>query len=480
MGVLLKLAIVLVAGLIGGRLARMVKLPEVTGYLLAGLFLGPSLFHLITPADTESFSVISDVALAAIAFSIGSEFLVRDMKKLGKAIIIITLFEVIGAIFVVFFVVRVLFGQPFALSIVIASMSAATAPAATLMVIRQYRASGPLSKAILPVVALDDVFGIIAFGIAISVAKLSAGHVNDPSFMMFLQPFIEIIGSLGLGVVFGLLLLFVSKRANSEEETLNLILTAIALSTGTAMLLGWSPLLACIMAGTVIFNFLPGPVRIQRALQSFTPPVYLLFFTLAGASLDLKILSEVGLLGIAYIFARAGGKILGAWVGARAAKAEDAIRKNLGFALLPQGGISIGLSVIVRQQLPEYAVPIITVIMFSVLVFETSGPIFAKIAIKRAGEIGGMDRERNLRAASVLEPDMSPDEEETAVQPALEEARVTAAPAQEPSGGTEEEEAAPPADEAVQEAAAEPVAPEAIGESAEEPAASAEAGAEDA
>lgn len=393
MGVLLKLGIVLVAGLIGGRLARMVKLPEVTGYLLSGLFLGPSLFNLISAADSASFSVISDVALAAIAFSIGSEFLVKDMKKLGRAIIIITLLEVVGAVFVVFFVVYVLFGQPFALAIVIASMSAATAPAATLMVIRQYRASGPLSKTILPVVALDDVFGIVAFGIAMSVAKLTMGGTGQSGLSMFMQPFMEIIGSLALGAVFGFILLFLSKRAQTEEETQIFVITAIALTTGLAVLLGWSPLLACIMAGAVVFNLLPGPVRIHNALNHFTPPVYLLFFTLAGASLDLKILSDVGLLGLAYICARAGGKILGAWLGAKAVKAEDAIRKNLGFALLPQGGISIGLSVIVRQQLPEYAVPIITIIMFSVLVFETTGPIFAKIAIKRAGEIGGMDRQ---------------------------------------------------------------------------------------
>ena len=272
-------------------------------------------------------------------------------------------------------------------------MSAATAPAATLMVIRQYRASGPLSKTILPVVALDDVFGIVAFGIAMSVAKLTMGGTGQSGLSMFMQPFMEIIGSLALGAVFGFILLFLSKRAQTEEETQIFVITAIALTTGLSVLLGWSPLLACIMAGAVVFNLLPGPVRIHNALNHFTPPVYLLFFTLAGASLDLKILSDVGLLGLAYICARAGGKILGAWLGAKAVKAEDAIRKNLGFALLPQGGISIGLSVIVRQQLPEYAVPIITIIMFSVLVFETTGPIFAKIAIKRAGEIGGMDRQ---------------------------------------------------------------------------------------
>ena len=417
MGVLLKLGIVLVAGLIGGRLARMVKLPEVTGYLLSGLFLGPSLFNLISAADSASFSVISDVALAAIAFSIGSEFLVKDMKKLGRAIVIITLLEVVGAVFAVFFVVYVLFGQPFALSIVIASMSAATAPAATLMVIRQYRASGPLSKAILPVVALDDVFGIIAFGIAISAARLTMGSTGQSSPAMFVQPLIEIIGSLGLGASFGVILLFFAKRAKGEEETLIIVITAIALTTGLSVLLGWSPLLACIMAGAVVFNLLPGPVRIHNALHHFTPPVYLLFFTLAGASLDLNILSDVGLLGVAYILARAGGKILGAWLGAKAVKAEDAIRKNLGFALLPQGGISIGLSVIVRQQLPQYAAPIVAVIMFSVLVFETTGPIFAKIAIKRAGEIGGMDREPVIQPASAPRPDTAFEDGHTASIP---------------------------------------------------------------
>ncbi len=400
MGVLLKLGIVMVVGLIGGRLARLVKLPDVTGYLLAGLVLGPTLFNVVTPQDSESFTIISDVALAAIAFSIGSEFLISDMKKLGKAIVIITLLEVIGAVFVVFFVVYFVFGQPFSMAIVIASMSAATAPAATLMVIRQYRASGPLSKTILPVVALDDVFGIIVFGIALSVAKISIGDLSQPALVMFLQPFIEIIASLALGTVFGFVLLFFSKRAQTDEENLGLILTAIALTTGLAMAFGLSPLLACIMVGTVIFNLMPNPVRISSALHGFTPPVYLLFFTLAGASLDLKILSQVGLLGLGYILARAGGKILGAWVGAKMVKAEPAVRKNLGLALLPQGGISIGLSVIVRQQLPaEYAVPIITIIMFSVLVFETTGPIFAKIAIKRAGEIGGMDRPAELEPA---------------------------------------------------------------------------------
>lgn len=396
MEVLLKLGLIIVTGLIGGKIARLVNLPNVTGYLLAGLLIGASFFKLVTPEDIEAFSIINDLALAAIAFSIGSEFLFKDMKKLGKTILVITLLEVVGAVLIVFFVTYCIFGQPFALSIVLASMSAATAPAATIMVIQQYRAKGPLCKTVLPVVAMDDIFGIVVFGIAISVAKLTTGVTKQASVWMFFQPFIEIFGSIAIGAIIGSLLLFFSKRTKNNDEMLSLVLAAITIATGLALQLGMSSLLACIMLGTIIFNFKPNPVRISSVLQKFTPPIYLLFFTLAGASLDLKILAEVGLLGIAYIFARAGGKMLGAWIGARIVEADKVVQKYLGLALLPQGGISIGLSVIVRQQLPEYAVAITTIIMFSVLIFETTGPIFAKLAIKKAGEIGGMDVKKTV------------------------------------------------------------------------------------
>lgn len=394
MEVLLKLGLVLVVGLIGGRLARIVKLPDVTGYLLSGLLLGPTLFNVITPADSASFSIINDVALAAIAFSIGSEFLIKDMKKLGSAIMIITLLEVVGAVFVVFGVMYFVFRQTFALSIVIASMSAATAPAATLMVIRQYRAAGPLCKTILPVVALDDVFGIIAFGIAMSLAKIVEGTTQQSPLVMFMMPLVEIFGSLALGIGLGFILLYVSRFLRNNEELLGATLAAIALASGIAIPFNLSPLLACIMLGTIIYNFKPNPVRFTSVMQGFTPPVYLLFFTLAGASLDLKILSQVGAMGIGYILARAAGKILGAYVGTKMAKSEPAVQRNLGLALLPQGGISIGLCVLVQQQLPQYATVITTIIMFSVLAFETSGPIFAKLSIQKAGEIGGMDKKK--------------------------------------------------------------------------------------
>ena len=402
MDVLFKIGIVLVVGLVGGKLARMLKLPNVSGYLVAGLFLGPSFFKYISAADIDSFAVISEVALAIIAFSIGSEFVLKDMLKLSNSIMIITLLEVVGAIAVVFSLMYFVFNQPFAFSIVIASMSAATAPAATLMVIRQYRANGPLTRTVLPVVALDDVLGIMAFGIALSLARLSVGGSESTLLQMLLQPLVEIVGSLGLGAVLGFILAWVAQRAGDRDELQGMSLAAIAVATGLSNLLGLSPLLTNIVMGTVLVNVMRSSTRVFNSVNDFASPVYILFFTLAGASLDLRILMSVGIMGLGYIIARAGGKALGAYVGARQVKAPESVQKYLGLALLPQGGISIGLSVLVRQYLPQYAVPITTIIMFSVLVYEVSGPIFAKIAISKAGEIGGMDAEQKQGSSAEL------------------------------------------------------------------------------
>ncbi|HHT95005.1 MAG TPA: cation:proton antiporter [Clostridia bacterium] len=397
MNVLLKIAIVLVVGIIGGRVARLVKLPNVSGYLVFGLLLGPSFFNFISPADVQSFNIINELALAAIAFSIGNEFVLKEMKKIGKSIFIITLMEVIGAVLLVFCILFFVFRQPFAFSIVIASMSAATAPAATLLVMKQYNAKGPLTRTILPVVALDDVFGIVVFGIALSVAKIVTYKQQLSVVSMMFGPLIEIAGSVGIGFVLGLLLSWLSQKASGRDELQAIALAAIGVATGISLLLNMSPLLTCIVMGTVLVNIQQNSIRVFDSVNSFAAPIYILFFTLAGASLDLSILKTVGLMGIAYVLARGLGKIAGAWAGAAMVKAEPAVRKYLGLGLLPQGGISIGLMVLVRQQLPDYAVAINTIIMFSVLIYETSGPIFAKIALKKAGEIGIEEKVRKPR-----------------------------------------------------------------------------------
>ena len=316
--------------------------------------------------------------------------------------LIITLTEVVGAIFLVFSVMYFGFNQPMAFSLVIASMSAATAPAATLLVMRQYRAAGPLTSTILPVVALDDVYGIVAFGIMISIAKILVGGADVGFVEMIGIPLLEIFASLALGSIIGIVLMFAQKRYANNKDDLQVIgLIAIGMGLGFSKLFGLSSLLTNIAIGTLIANTVTKSDRLFGAVNDFITPFYILFFTFAGASLDLSVLFQVGWMGVAYIFARGGGKMIGAWIGAVWSKADPVIRDNLGLALLPQGGISIGLSVLVRQQLPQYAIPITTIIMFSVLIYETSGPIFAKIAISRAKEINGLDKVFNNKPTEV-------------------------------------------------------------------------------
>lgn len=397
MDILFKISIVLAVGALGGKIVMRFKLPSVTGYLVAGLFLGPSFFKLINEQDLQSLNAINQLALAVIAFTIGSEFVLKDMLKVGKTILVITIAEVIGAVFIVFSVMYYIFSQPFAFSIVIAAMSAATAPAATIMVIRQFRADGPLTRTILPVVALDDVGGIMIFGIAMSVAKISTG-VGQYSFLqMISQPFVEIIGSIILGFLIGIVLTFLAKKASNKEELLSIILATIGASIGIANLLNLSSLLVCIMLGATLVNLFHNSSRVFSVTNEFISPIYVLFFTLAGASLDLSVLSTVGSLGIAYILSRAAGKIIGTYIGAKSIKADEVVVKYLGLSLLPQGGISIGLSIIVSQELPEYSKAITTIIMFSVLIYEILGPIFAKIAIQKAGEINGQDTKKKSK-----------------------------------------------------------------------------------
>lgn len=396
LNIYLKISTVILFGVIGAKIARKLNLPNVTGYIVMGLLLGPSFLNLVTADAAPIISFVNEFALGIIAFAIGGEFFLEDLKKLGKDIFVITIMEVIGVLIIVFSAMYFLLGQSFVFSIIIASMSAATAPAGTVMVIRQYRAYGPLTKTILPVAALDDVLGIMAFGIAMSLAKLSIGTESVSLLHMILDPAKEIFFSIALGAVIGLIFTIIIKRLKSKEDMLCFIILTILASTGAANYLGLSPLLSNMMVGATLVNLHNRASRVFEVINEFAPPINLLFFTFAGASLDLSVLASIGGLGVVYAFSRAIGKISGATLGAKMVNAEKTIVRWLGLALLPQGGISIGLSMIVARELPMYSKEIITVILFSVLVFEISGPILAKISITKAGEVNGLDRIKEL------------------------------------------------------------------------------------
>ena len=393
MNISLKIAIIILFGIAGGKVSKRLNLPNVTGYLLAGLLLGPSFLKLVSPDDAGIIEFINEFALGIIAFAIGGEFFLPDLKKLGKDVFVITVMEVVGVLAIVYVMMRFVLGQSFVLSIIIASMSAATAPAGTVMVIKQYRADGPLTRTILPVAALDDVLGIIAFGICMSLAKISIGATGDVSkVMMFAAPFLEIIYSIGLGFVVGYIFTFLSTKIKSHDHMLCLILVTILGTTGLANMFGISALLCNMVVGATACNLNRNIKRIFDIINEFAPPIHLLFFTFAGASLNLSVLKSIGFLGIVYALSRAIGKISGATIGAKMVNAPPRVQKWLGLALLPQGGISIGLSMIVARELPDHAGDIITVILFSVLVFEIMGPILAKISITKAGEVDGVDK----------------------------------------------------------------------------------------
>ncbi len=434
---LFKISLVLAIGFIGSLIARKLKLPNVSGFLILGLLLGPSMGLIfkgfegvITIKENDSLKFISEIALAFIAFSIGSEFALKSIKKMGKSIVILTTFEVIGAVVMVFLALlfipkpdSIMSGyHPFSntnisFGLILASMAVATAPAATIMVIRQYRAYGPVTKAILPITALDDIFGIIVFGFFISIAQILVPQgITQPTWLMFSKPFIEVLGSILIGCLIGLVLSKLANKFDKIKDDMQVIaLLTVLFTIGLSAILNnllkdygiaFSQLLMNIMIGSMLANFAKKPQKTFSAINDFASPFYVMFFTLAGASLDLAVLKSnylIIILAIVFVLARASGKILGIMTGATIAKSPKVIKKYLGIALLPQGGVSIGLLVIVSAQMGGFYPVISTIIMLSILVYETLGPVFAKMAISKAGEVNGLDRLEELSSLDDLQ-----------------------------------------------------------------------------
>lgn len=389
MDILLKLGIIIFMGMLGGKLAEYFKLPNVSGYIVGGLLIGPSLFNVIQAGEADSFRMLNDFALATIAFGIGSEFLWEHIKKIGKNIIIITFAQVVGTMALVFAAMFLIFNQDFGFSLIASSIAAATAPAGIVLVIRELKAKGPLVDTILPVIAIDDAMGLMAFGISLSVVKLINTGAEFSFLKMISSPLIEIFGSLVLGAVLGILLSLLSKKAKGKDELLSIVIGFIILAASLSNLFGVSPLLTSMMMGAMVVNTIQNSKRIFGVVDDFTPPIYVLFFTLAGASLDISILSKVGLLGLGYIIARTLGKILGAGLGAKLVNAPSNVVKYLGMALLPSGGIPIGLALIVANELPSIGEAVTTIVLFSILIFDILGPVLTRMGIVRSGEENG-------------------------------------------------------------------------------------------
>lgn len=389
MGLLLKIGIIIFMGMIGGKIAGLFKLPNVSGYIVGGLIIGPSLLNIIKVGEASNFKILNDFALATIAFSIGNEFLWENIKKIGKNIFIITLVQVVGTIVLVFFTMYTLFKQPLSFSLITASIAAATAPAGIVLVIRELKARGPLVNTILPVVAIDDALGLMAFGISLSLVKLMEMGGNFSVFKMIASPLIEIIGSLALGAILGFFLSLISKKVKGRDELLTIVVGFIILGASLSEVLHLSALLTCMMIGAMVINLVQNSNRIFDVVSDLTPPIYVLFFTLAGASLNISVLSKVGFLGVGYIVARTLGKMIGSGIGAKAVKAPENVVKYLGMTLLPSGGIPIGLALIVANEIPSMGEAVTTIVLFSILIFDIIGPIFTRMGIIKSGEENG-------------------------------------------------------------------------------------------
>ena len=408
MQILLSISISLFVGLLLSRLAKLAKLPAVTAYLVAGIIVGPYCLGMfgfkglgfISMADVKSYSIICDVALGFIAFSMGNEFRLSQLKNTGKQATVVGIFQ---AVIATLMVDAALIGLHFIIpdklplpaAIVLGAVASATAPAATLMVVRQYKAKGPLTDILLPVVAIDDAVGLVLFAISFGVAKaLALGKVDILS--VILEPVIEVVLSLALGMIMGFLFTFFERFFHSNSKRLSMsvtfVLLTVALSTIKFEVFGihcsFSSLLVCMMLGSTFCNICDFSEELMTRVEKWTAPLYIIFFVLSGAELELSVFKDyaIVIVGLVYIAARSLGKYMGAFSSAKFAGCNNNIVKYLGVTLLPQAGVALGMA-IKAQTLGPDGIIVANITLFAVLIYELVGPMLTKIALLKAGDI---------------------------------------------------------------------------------------------
>lgn len=398
MNAILGVALAMVFGLILNRVMKLFNLPNVTGYLIAGVLVGPYCINLLNAENLSDVSFISTVALGFIAFSIGGEFKLDAIKRLGGKVLTITFMQaffavafVMASLFVVQAIDKTLVSTPAIL--LLSAIATATAPAATLMVVRQYKARGPVTETLLPVVAFDDAIGLIVFAICFGIAKVLAGGGEITAKTIALLPLLEIALSLSVGCVLGLVIALACKLFKSRANRLSVMIAVVLVAVGLCQIeiLGvhMSSLLICMMVGAAFTNARKDAVIILDGAERWTPPLFMLFFVISGATLDLTIIPYIGVIGIVYIVFRSLGKYLGAFLGGVVTKADKNVKNYLGITLLPQAGVAIGMAQTVASEpaLATISQSIVTVVLCATLIYEIIGPLLTKICLVKAGEI---------------------------------------------------------------------------------------------
>ena len=439
MNVLLSVSIALLAGLLMTRAFKPFKLPAVTAYLIAGVLIGPFCIGALgidglgfaTLEQVSSLSVISEIALGFIAFSIGSEFRMHDLKKIGKQAFVVGIFQALAAtlfddiaLFVVYLMMPNVLSMPQVITL--GAIATATAPAATLMVVRQYKAKGPLTKLLLPIVALDDAVGLFVFAVYFGIAK---GMVNGGTMDLvgiIVNPLVEIVVSLILGAVMGWLLTQIEKLFNSNTNRLNMTIAFVALTAALSsqinllsihigpVHIGTSSLLVCMMLGTVFCNICPLSEDVMTRSDKWTSPLLALFFVISGAELELSVFADLAIVGIGviYIVVRCLGKYLGSMWSAKATKCEPNICKYLGITLFPQAGVALGMCTL-AMELGEPGRLIRNITLFAILIYEILGPLMTRWALTKAGDIKPMEEHVKNRRQTKLEEAKKAKEEAT-------------------------------------------------------------------
>ena len=424
MSMLLETALALFAGLMMTRVFKYLKLnfPDVTAFLIAGVLVGPFVLGRLgihgvgftTMEDLESVSPISNVALGFIAFDIGNEFRLAHLKETGKTATVIGVIQALMATLLVdavLIMLHFILGPevlPLPVAITLGAIASATAPAATLMVVRQYKAKGPVTELLLPIVALDDAVGLVVFSVSFGVAQAMAGGTLD-FISVIVNPLLEIVFSLILGAVMGTLLTVLEKiffsNSNRLSLTIAFVIMTIALSSVTVPLGGgveisFSSLLVCMMLGTMFCNLSEYSVDIMKRSEEWTAPLYAVFFVLSGAQLDLTVFRypSILLIGMVFILVRCAGKYLGAWGSATLMGCEPNVRKYLGITLFPQAGVALGMVVSAQVLGESLGGTIRNIILFSVLIYELVGPLLTKQSLIAAGEVQSKGTEAHYRA----------------------------------------------------------------------------------
>ena len=408
METLLCLSVALFAGLMLSRVAKLLKLPAVTAYLVAGILVGPYVLGSLgisglgftSMENIDAYDIIPDVALGFIAFSIGNEFRLSQLKQIGKQATVIGIIQALlacvlvdAALIGIHFIAPDKLSLPAALTL--GAVATATAPAATLMVVRQYKAKGPLTDILLPIVALDDAVGLIAFAVSFGIAKaLIVGSIDIISIIV--EPLLEVVLSLVLGAVMGYLFTFFEKFFHSRSKRLAMSVTFVLLTVALSMLkfeiggihISFSSLLVCMMLGTVFCNICDFSEELMDRIDRWTAPLFILFFVISGAELELSIFKDLGIvcIGLVYIAARCIGKYFGASISAKATKCDPKIVKYLGITLFPQAGVALGMAIKAEELGPE-GVIVANITLFAVLIYEIVGPFLTKISLLKAGEI---------------------------------------------------------------------------------------------